>query len=71
MGKPGQLARWIGVLLIVYGLYGLARPVVNPVIAGGAPADAAIGFFNGINGAMTGLAGIFVTIWCGLRGGPA
>jgi len=30
----------------------------------------AIGFFNGVIGAMTGFAGIFVTIWCGLRGWP-
>lgn len=68
--SPATLRAGVGVLLIVYGLYGLARPAVNPVTAGGAPADAAIGFFNGVIGAMTGFAGIFVTIWCGLRGWP-
>jgi hypothetical protein len=34
--------------------------------AGGAPADAAIGFLNGVLGAMTGSAGILVSIWCGV-----
>jgi uncharacterized protein len=31
---------------------------------------AIIGFFNGVLGGLTGLAGILVTIWCGLRGWP-
>src|SRR5262249_20406238 len=30
----------------------------------------AVGFLNGILGGMTGLAGILVTIWSGLRGWP-
>jgi len=38
--------------------------------AGGPAADAAIGFCNGVLGGITGLAGILVTIWCGLRGWP-
>src|SRR5262245_6441716 len=29
-----------------------------------------IGFLNGALGGLTGLAGILVTIWCGLRGWP-
>jgi uncharacterized membrane protein YfcA len=33
-------------------------------------ADAGIGFLNGVLGGITGLAGILVTIWCGLRGWP-
>ncbi len=37
---------------------------------GGAAADAAVGVFNGILGGATGLAGIIVTIWCGVRGWP-
>ena len=32
--------------------------------------DAGVGFLNGVLGGMTGLAGILVTIWCGLRGWP-
>ena len=33
-------------------------------------ADAGVGFLNGVLGGITGLAGILVTIWCGLRGWP-
>jgi len=47
----------------------LFRPTI-PVKAGGAVADAGVGFLNGVLGGITGLAGILVTIWCGLRGWP-
>ncbi|OAF05300.1 permease [Bradyrhizobium centrolobii] len=36
----------------------------------GAAVDAVVGFLNGALGGITGLAGILVTIWCGLRGWP-
>ena len=36
----------------------------------GAAVDGVVGFLNGILGGLTGLAGILVTIWCGLRGWP-
>jgi len=32
--------------------------------------DIAIGFLNGVLAGPTGLAGVLVTIWCGLRGWP-
>jgi uncharacterized protein len=57
------------VLLIAYSTHGLARPAMKPIIAG-ARADAGVGLLNGILGGATGLAGIIVTIWCGLRGWP-
>jgi uncharacterized protein len=57
----------IGVLLVFYSIYGLARPVFQPVQAGVA-ADAGIGVLNGLLGGLTGLVGIIVTIWCQLRG---
>src|SRR5947209_13759817 len=38
-----------------------ARPALAPVKAGGAPADAAVGFLKGVLGGVTGLAGILVT----------
>jgi uncharacterized protein len=57
-----------GAFLIVYSLYALLRPTLKPVTHGGAAADAAVGFFNGVLAGITGLAGILVTIWCGLRG---
>ena len=41
-----------------------------PVKAASPAADASVGFLNGVLGGMTGLAGILVTIWCGLRGWP-
>jgi uncharacterized membrane protein YfcA len=54
--------------LVLYSLYALFRPAIAPVKAGGAAADAGVGFLNGVLGGMTGLAGILVVIWCGLRG---
>ena len=54
----------------MYSLYALFRPAIAPIKAGGAMADAGVGFLNGVLGGMTGLAGILVTLWCGLRGWP-
>ena len=65
---PKHLRTGVGVVLVLYCLYGLVRPAVKPVAAGGAAADAGVGFLNGVLGGSTGLAGILVTIWCGLRG---
>ena len=67
---PVQVREGVGVILVLYGLYGLARPTTKPFAAGGGAADAGVGFFNGVLGGTTGLAGILVTIWCGLRGWP-
>jgi uncharacterized protein len=60
----------VGMLLILYSAYGLVRPTMRPILAGGARADAGVGLLNGILGGATGLAGIIVTVWCGLRGWP-
>jgi uncharacterized membrane protein YfcA len=70
LANPHYMRASIGALLILYSIYGLARPAMKPILAGGAPADAGVGFLNGILGGATGLAGIIVTIWCGLRGWP-
>lgn len=67
---PKHLRAGVGVVLVLYSLYGLLRPAMKPIVAGGAFADAGVGFLNGILGGTTGLAGILVTIWCGLRGWP-
>ena len=67
---PGHIRIAIGVVLLIYSVYGLARPAMPPVKGGGAAADAGVGFANGILGGLTGLAGILVTIWCGMRGWP-
>jgi uncharacterized protein len=59
----------VGVLLVLYGTYSLARPALMPVQLG-VQADVVIGLFNGLLGGLTGLTGIIVTIWCQLRGWP-
>jgi uncharacterized protein len=51
-------------------LHALLRPPMAPFKRGGTAADAGVGVLNGILGGATGLAGIIVTIWCGLRGWP-
>jgi len=67
---PAQVRTGVGAFLVLYSLYALLRPAIPPVKAGGAAAHAAVGFLNGVLGGITGLAGILVTIWCGLRGWP-
>jgi uncharacterized membrane protein YfcA len=68
--QPDLVRVLVGVLLVVYGAYSLARPAMKPVKRGGAAADAGVGFLNGILGGLTGLAGILTTVWCGIRGWP-
>jgi uncharacterized membrane protein YfcA len=53
---------------VLYSLYALFRPAIKPITSGGAIADAGVGFLNGVLAGITGLAGILVTIWCGMRG---
>ena len=68
--NPDYMRAGVGALLILYAIYAFARPATQPIRAGGTPADAGVGLLNGILGGATGLAGIIVTIWCGLRGWP-
>src|SRR5216683_434228 len=68
--NPAHARIGVGAFLVLYSLYALFRPTIDPVKAGGAAADAGVGFLSGVFGGITGLAGILVTIWCGLRGGP-
>ena len=68
--NPAYVRAGTGGFLVLYSLYALALPYLKPLAAGGRAADATVGFFNGILGGITGLAGILVTIWCGLRGWP-
>jgi hypothetical protein len=58
----------IGILLIVYATYNLARPALKPFESRLA-FDVPIGIANGFIGGLTGLGGIAVTIWCQVRGG--
>src|SRR5215475_5568539 len=57
----------VGVLLVLYGLYGLAQPTRKAMRAG-TSIDSGIGFFNGVLCGLTGLPGFIITIWCQLRG---
>jgi len=68
--NPARVRASVGVFLILYSVYALFRPAMKPFAAGGRAADAGVGFLNGILAGITGLAGILVTIWCGLRGWP-
>src|SRR5947208_12951921 len=68
--RPDYVRVTVGVVLVLYSTYSLARPAMKPVKAGGATADAGVGFLNGILGGLTGLAGILTTIWCGIPGWP-
>src|SRR5712664_308855 len=68
--NPAHVRAGVGAFLVLYSLYALLRPTLAPVKAAGAALDACVGFLNGVLGGITGLAGILVTIWCGLRGWP-
>jgi uncharacterized protein len=68
--NPHNVRIGVGVFLILYSLYAVFRPALNPGTGGGAAADAGVGFLSGILGGIAGLAGILVTIWSGLRGWP-
>jgi len=65
-----QVQVGVGIFLVLYSVHGVARPTLAPVRGGGAPLDSGVGFLNGVLGGVTGLAGILVVIWCGLRGWP-
>ena len=67
--NPAYVRVGVGVFLVLYSLYALFRPVLKPVAAGPGT-DIGAGFLNGVVAGITGLAGILVTIWSGLRGWP-
>jgi uncharacterized protein len=67
---PRNVRIAVGILLVVYSLYAFFRPALKFATTGGRVGDAIVGFFNGVLGGLTGLAGILVTVWCGLRGWP-
>ena len=65
--NPAHLRMGVGLLLVVYSVYSLARPALKPIRAG-VTADIGVGFLNGMLGGLTGLAGIIAVVWCQLRG---
>jgi uncharacterized membrane protein YfcA len=60
----------IGVLLVLYSAYALARPALAPIRGPHTAVDFGVGFLNGVLGGMTGLTGVIITVWSGLRGWP-
>ena len=67
--NPTYLRFGVGVLLVLYTIYGLTRPVFAPMKIG-TGADVAIGVSNGLLGGLTGLGGVISTISCQWRGWP-
>jgi uncharacterized membrane protein YfcA len=65
--NPVYLRFGVGILLVLYTVYGLARPAIKPMKIG-AGADIGIGIVNGLVGGLTGLGGIVSTISCQWRG---
>lgn len=70
IANPLVVRRGIGVLLVLYSTYALARPALAQIRGPRVAMDLTIGFLNGVLGGMTGLTGVIITIWCGLRGWP-
>ncbi len=67
--NPAYVRFGVGVLLVLYTIYSLSRPVFAPIRIG-TGADIAIGISNGLLGGLTGLGGVISTISCQLRGWP-
>ena len=66
--SPVYLRAGVGLLLVLFSIYSLARLKVPELKGAGRAADAVIGVLNGILGSITGLGGILPTIWSALRG---
>src|SRR5262249_21331132 len=68
--RPDHARAPVGVVFVLYSTYTPARPAMKPVRAGGATADAGVGFLTGFLGGLPGLPAILPPIWCALRGCP-
>lgn len=66
---PAYVRHAVGLLLVIYSLYGMLQPNLAPIRAGRA-ADTVVGFANGVLGGLTGLTGPIVVVWCQLTGVP-
>jgi uncharacterized protein len=68
--SPAYIRMGVGVLLIAFSLYNLAKPKLPTVQSAGKGADGAVGVANGLLAGATGLGGILPTIWSSMRGWP-
>ena len=66
--SPADLRNAVGVLLILFSIYNLARPQLPQIRRAGSILDGVVGVVNGVVGASTGLGGTLPAIWCGTRG---
>ena len=66
-----QVKAGVGVILVLFALYGLLRPALKPVRDGGRLLDGAIGFVNGVLAGVAGIPGILVVMWATLRRWPS
>jgi uncharacterized membrane protein YfcA len=66
--SPIYLRIGVGLLLVLFSLYNLARPQLPDMKKAGRTADGAVGVLNGMIGGATGLAGIVTVIWTSMRG---
>jgi uncharacterized protein len=66
--SPIYIRVGVGLLLILFSLYNLARPKLPQMKQAGRVADGAVGVLNGVIGGATGLAGIVTVIWTSMRG---
>jgi uncharacterized membrane protein YfcA len=65
--NPTSLRFGVGIVLVLYTVYGLIRPAFTPMKIG-VGTDIAIGLANGLLGGLTGLGGVISTVSCQLRG---
>jgi uncharacterized membrane protein YfcA len=65
--NPAYLRTGVGVLLVIYGTYGLAQPTLKP-LPSNRLIDAGVGLASGVLAGLTGLPGLIITVWCQLRG---
>ena len=65
--NPTYVRFGVGLLLVIYSVYGLTKPDFKHHKVGAAT-DGSVGFLNGVLGGLTGLPGFIITVWCQMRG---
>jgi hypothetical protein len=72
-GPAGMIVGFVGLLLVVYSGYMLARIALRmapPEVAGSRAADGAVGFASGILGGIGGFVGALPAMWADIQGWP-
>lgn len=64
---PRHFRLAVGLLVVAYAAYGLARPAIR-IERSSTRLDGAVGALNGVLAGSAGLIGIVIAIWCQLRG---